>query len=213
MVADSAAEFDWQELNPLLDAEINRLPERFRADRALPDRGPYARRGGPRWAGRWARSRAAWHEGESGCGRDWPDWVLRHQQALLAFAVAPDPVRAAVPSALAQVTLQAARRIAAGRALLGASSAVALARGVLRSLALARLGVAALVLFAVAAAGMVVAGTLRATAESESTAAHPRPSPPCPLDRPRRLGPRRGPSISTSSHARRTARSRCGCVY
>jgi RNA polymerase sigma factor (sigma-70 family) len=170
VVADPARVSDWHELNPLLDAEINRLPERYRAPIVLcliEDRTHEEAARALGWPVGTVKSRLA--RGRERLRSRLARLGLAPSAALLSFAVAPDPVRAAVPPALAHATLQAARGIAAGRALLGAGSAVTLARGVLRSLALARLGGAALALFAVAVAVMAVAGMNRVTPGSEQT--------------------------------------------
>ena len=102
---------------------------------------------------------------------------LAPSAALLGFVLAPIRSRRWSP-ALAHATLQAARRIATGRAAIGAASttsAATLARGVLRSLAMARLKGAPLYLLAVVIAAIGAAGLVRGTPGSEPAIASTRP--------------------------------------
>jgi RNA polymerase sigma factor (sigma-70 family) len=189
-VSDPSRESDWRDLSPVLDAEVNRLPERFRAPIILcliEDRTHEEAARALGWPVGTVKSRLA--RGRERLRARLTRLGLAPSAALLGFALAPDPVRAAVPTALAHATLQAARRIAVGRAALGAASttsAIALARGVLRSLALARLKTATLFLLAVTVtvAAIGTAGFVQVTPDSAPAPAVARlePVPTVPGD-------------------------------
>ncbi len=80
IIADPARVSDWHEVNPLLDAEINRLPDRYRAPIVLcliEDRTHEEAARALGWPVGTVKSRLA--RGASGCGRDWPGWVWHPQ--------------------------------------------------------------------------------------------------------------------------------------
>ena len=119
------------------------------------------------WAGLSGRSRAGWLVAASGCGRDWPAWDSPPR--LRSWGSLWRPIRAGPPFRQCWLTRRSkpARWIAAGRAFPGATAAVTLARGVLRTMAMARLGGAILLLVAVAI--LTVAGMIHVIPGSEPT--------------------------------------------
>jgi RNA polymerase sigma factor (sigma-70 family) len=148
----------WEALRPLLDAELGRLPDKYREPVILCDlqgltRKEAARRlGCPEGtvSGRLSRAR------EMLAKR-----LARHGVALsggaVALALAGNAASAGVPAPLMGSTIRAAALVAAGHAVAGALSgpAAALTEGVLQTMSLSKVK---LTLAVVAAVGLLVAG-------------------------------------------------------
>jgi RNA polymerase sigma-70 factor (ECF subfamily) len=148
----------WEALRPLLDAELGRLPDKYREPVVLCDlqgltRKEAARRlGCPEGtvSGRLSRARALLAKR-----------LARHGVALtggaVALALAQGAASACVPAPLMGSTVRAAALVAAGHAVAGALSgpAAALTEGVLQTMSLSKVK---LTLAVVAAVGLLVAG-------------------------------------------------------
>jgi polysaccharide biosynthesis/export protein len=185
---EPAEEF-WWELRPLLDAELHRLPDNYRAAVVLCDLEGKSRKEAARqlgWAegtlsGRLARARGLLAKR-----------LARHGLALTAGALAmalTERARAMVPATLAVFTVKAALLTAAGQAAAAGvvpAKVAALTEGVLRAMMMTKLKAAAAVVLLLAGIG-IGAGTLarqtwaadgpergeRAAAPSEPTPALP----------------------------------------
>jgi polysaccharide export outer membrane protein len=183
------AEDLWWELRPLLDAELHRLPDNYRAAVVLCDLEGKSRKDAARqlgWAegtlsGRLARARGLLAKR-----------LARHGLALTAGAMTmllTERASARVPATLAVFTVKAALLTAAGQAATAGvvpAQVAALTEGVLRAMMMTKLKAAAAVVLLLAGIG-IGAGTLarqtwaadgpergeRATAPSE-----PAPAPP-----------------------------------
>ncbi|MBL8795628.1 MAG: hypothetical protein JNM56_17110, partial [Planctomycetia bacterium] len=149
MSADPCTEAGWRELRPLLDEELNRLPEKYRAPILLcylqgkTNDQAAAQLGWTRGtiAGRLARARDLLRERLARRG-------LALSAGALPAALAPESASAAVPPTLLTTTIQVGVRLAAGEAAgSGLSASVAaLSEAVLRSMWFGRLKLAVLVL-------------------------------------------------------------------
>lgn len=170
---DSMPEFVWDDLRPVLDEEVNRLPEKYRTPfvlyhlQGLGYEEIERRLGSPRGtvATRLARARTRLQNALSRRGVSMPAGALA---TLLAGNAAQ-----ALPAALVSATVKAASAFALAPVVGGAvtASVAALAKGVLKAMTLAKVKGIAIWLFTV---GLIVgAGTLaiRAVALAESTAA------------------------------------------
>lgn len=176
---DPVAQVVWSELRQVLDEELERLPEKYRAPLVLchlqgQNHSEAARALG--WPTSSLVSRLS--RGEELLRGRLADRGLALSAGLLFPALAAN-AQAAVSESLVQTTAKAAALLAAGRAALGdgiSTSAQALAEAVTRSMALARLKVAAaaLLLLAVLAVG---GGALLRPATAELTFAQPREGP------------------------------------
>lgn len=172
--ADPCTEAAWRELRPVLDEELNRLPEKYRAPILLcylqgkTNDQAAAQLGSTRGtvAGRLARARDLLRERLAKRG-------LALSAGALPAALAPEVVSAAVPPTLLATTIQAGVQLAAGEATgSGLSASVAaLSEAVLRGMWLGRLRLAVLVL----ALGLTLtgAGWAALQAAAGSTASGP----------------------------------------
>jgi RNA polymerase sigma factor (sigma-70 family) len=145
----------WTNLLPVLDQELERLPEKYRAAVVLCDlegktyQETARQLGWPEGtvASRLARARAMLAKR-----------IARHGLTLSGGAVAavlsPGVASATVPASVAVVTIRAARRFALGKTISGVASAkvVALTQGVLKTMLLTKLKSATVLLLAAAAA-------------------------------------------------------------
>jgi RNA polymerase sigma-70 factor (ECF subfamily) len=151
------AEETWQELLPLLDRELDRLPARYRAPVVLCHLEGRTRKEAARQLGLPVGTVSG---RLTTALRLLARRLRRHGLALsvgaLAAALSPKAASACVPPALLAATVQAAPLLAAGQAASGgavAAEVAALAKGVMRSMLLARLKVLPIVLLAFAALG------------------------------------------------------------
>jgi RNA polymerase sigma factor (sigma-70 family) len=146
----------WSDLRPLLDQELSRLPDKYRAAIVLCDLEGKTRREAARLLGapegtlsaRLARGRAL-------LARRLARRGLAVSGAALGAVLARNAVAAGVPAAATSSTIKAASLLAAGRAAAGATSAevAALTEGVLKAMLLARLKIATAILLAACLVG------------------------------------------------------------
>jgi RNA polymerase sigma factor (sigma-70 family) len=145
---DPLAEISVREAQAILDQELVRLPEKYRAPLVLCcleglTRDEAAQQLG--WSVGLVKSRL--EQARELLGKRLPRRGLAPGSALLAFLVAGQTARAAVPAPLCEATVQAAVHGAAAGAAAGVSStAVLLAEGFLRATLAARIAIATLVL-------------------------------------------------------------------
>jgi RNA polymerase sigma factor (sigma-70 family) len=159
------------ELSPMLEAEVNRLPKKYRAPVVLcylegkTNEEASRELGWPLGtvAGRLARARDMLRTRLSRRG-------LAFSAGVFAMALSYQAAPAAVPSPLLAFTVKAAMSIAAGHAAAGAFSAsvAALAEGALHTMFLTKLKIAGLVLVAVGLVGAGCLATHQALADKET---------------------------------------------
>ncbi len=190
----------WRELRPLIDQELSRLPDKYRAPLVLCDvegrsyKGAAEQLGWPEGtvAGRLSRARAML------AGRLRRRGVVLPLAALAAL-LTRNAASAAVPPATVASTVTAASLFAAGQATTGAVSAhaVALTEGVLRTMMLSKLKTATAVLFAacltVAAVGLALSSPA-ADGQEQKKAEQPLPPPP-KKDDPKKVDPKAAPKV------------------
>jgi RNA polymerase sigma factor (sigma-70 family) len=142
----------WRDLQPVLDRELSRLPDKYRVAIILCDLEGKTRRQAARQLGvpdgtlaaRLARGRTMLAKRLARQG-------LTASSGVLAALLSPNTVPACVPSAMISFTIKAATGLAAGRALgAGAvpATVAALTQGVLTSMFIARLKMATVLLVA-----------------------------------------------------------------
>ncbi len=155
--AQQAPDDFWRELRPVIDEELNRLPEKYRAGRPVRSAGP-----DPQAGGAAARLSGRHRVGPAGAARGMlAKRLARRGLALSATAWASSlsqgAASAAVRVPLVQSTITAATRVAAGHATAGVVSApvAALIAGVLKSMAMSKLK---LMLAALLAVGLLGTG-------------------------------------------------------
>jgi RNA polymerase sigma factor (sigma-70 family) len=169
---DPAAEQpdQWSDLRPLLDQELSRLPDKYRAVVVLCDLEGKTRKDVARMlgcpegtvAGRLARARAMLAKR-----------LARHGLAVsggaLAAALSQQATSAGVPASVVSCTIKAARLLAAGPAAAGVISAnvAALTEGVLKTMLVTKLKVAGVALLAVTLIGLGMTLTAYRTLASD----------------------------------------------
>jgi RNA polymerase sigma factor (sigma-70 family) len=153
---DESEDLVWRDLKPVIDEEIARLPEKYRAPIVMcylqgkTNEEAAQLLGCPKGtvAVRLMRARTRLHARLSRRG-------LALSVAILVASLANSARGATVPPALASLTLKAALLEAAGRSLTATAStqALALAQGVIRDMLMSKLKMAALLLVAIALIG------------------------------------------------------------
>jgi RNA polymerase sigma factor (sigma-70 family) len=165
---------EWDDVRPLLDLELGRLPDKYKAVIVLCDLEGKTRKEAARHfrvpegtvASRLATARSMLARRLSRHG-------LVMSGAALALALAEQQASAHVPASVASTTIQAAILFAAGQtAAVGAISAQAtlLAEGVLKTMLFAKLKLATAVLIVVAVLGMSVAAVAQPGADNPAQA-------------------------------------------
>jgi RNA polymerase sigma factor (sigma-70 family) len=171
----------WDELRPLLDQELSRLPQKFRAAVLLCDLEGKTRKEAARQLGVPEGTLAAWvARGRGMLARRLSRRGLALSGAAAAAALSRAAATGAVPHAVVCSTVKAAHLFWAGQAAAASPNAVALAEGVLRSMFLKRLKMIGCVLLAVAAAAGVLTaiGMLVPAGRANAQAAPPQVVPP-----------------------------------
>ncbi len=148
----------WSDLEPILDLELNRLSEKYRAAIVLCDLGGSTLKE--------AATELGWSQGTLATRLNKARAILaerlaRHGFALpagaLAVLISQNAASAAVPATLAASTVQTAGMLSAGQAVpvgLASSKVTALAQGTMKSMLLVNLKVAAVSLVVVAGAAL-----------------------------------------------------------
>jgi RNA polymerase sigma factor (sigma-70 family) len=179
----------WGDLRPVLDDEVNRLPEKYRAPFVLCYLDGLTNEEAARELGcpkgtvlsrlAWARERLRARLARRG---------LAPSAGLLGTALAADAA-AAVPAALVEATLQTGMRMAAGEAVVGGPVA-ALAEGVLRTMLWNKVQIVTGCVLAVAV--LTVGGGLltRSTLGAKATASLPAAVAEAPADEPDKTTPK-----------------------
>jgi RNA polymerase sigma factor (sigma-70 family) len=149
---------EWQDLRPLLDQELNSLPDIYREPLVLCDLQGITRKAAAQqlgWSegtlsGRLSRARELLAKRLKRCG-------VTLTVAALAGALSTSVASALVPAPLVQITTQAATSVAAGHAVAGVVSApvAALTKGVLKAMFMNKLKTVSVVLLAV---GLIALG-------------------------------------------------------
>jgi RNA polymerase sigma factor (sigma-70 family) len=165
------------DLQPLLDQELSRLPEKYRTVIVLCDLEGKTKReaawqlGLPEGtvASRVARARTMLAKRLAAKG-------VGLSSGALAMALSAEAVSAGVPPAVLSATIKAVTRVAAGQAALDLVSAqvVALSEGVVQAMFVTKLKIATAVLFLILVFG---AGVVLQTRDRQSQAAEPAPRP------------------------------------
>jgi uncharacterized protein (TIGR03067 family) len=192
MPEPATAEQDpWADVQPLLDLELSRLPDKYRVPVVLCDLEGKTRKEAARQlgvpegtvAGRLARARTMLAKR-----------LTRHGLVLsggtLAAVVSQHGASAAVPTSLVSSTIKAVSLLTAGQAVTAgviSAKVAALAEGGMKTMLLNKLKIVTVVLLAVAATGGGAAGFLSHTAAARP-AGHPRAPLPAAQEQPRAQG-------------------------
>jgi RNA polymerase sigma factor (sigma-70 family) len=203
---ESTPDVVWADLRPVLDEEVNRLPDKYRVPFVLCYLGGRTNEEAAQALGypkgtvlsrlAWARARLRSRLTRRG---------LALSAGLFATALAHHATSAAVPPALAGPTVQAAMLLAAGKATASVRVA-ALTEGVLKAMSPAKSRIATVVLLAL---GMVGAGTVMLAYGSRAAAPPPKAGPQ--RETPAKAGGRAergGGRASTGGQGRRRAEPR-----
>ncbi len=170
----SQADDCWRDLQPLLDQELSRLPEKYRVPIVLCDL-----EGKP---GKDAARQLGWPEGTVASrlsrGRVMlAKGLTRHGLALsggsLAVVLSQNAASASVPTSVVSTTVKAASLLAAGQALttgLVSAKVVALTEGVLKAMLLNKVKIALMVLGMIGVAGAGLGGMSFRTAANHNPA-------------------------------------------
>jgi RNA polymerase sigma factor (sigma-70 family) len=175
------SEGDWREAQALLEAELGRLPDKYRAVIVLCELEGQTVKGAARQLGcpqgtaatRLARGRAL-------LARRLASRGLLLSGAAVGAALAQEVAGAGVPPALVLSTVQAATLFAAARSATGLISApvAALTEGVLRTMLLNKLKIALVAPLVLVALGIGLSGLTRETRAAGPAAAAAKPAPP-----------------------------------
>jgi RNA polymerase sigma factor (sigma-70 family) len=191
----------WCDLRPLLDRELNRLPDKYRVPVVLCDLEGRKRKEVARQlhipegtlSSRLAKARKLLAKR-----------LARHHPALsggaLALALSPSAASACVPSALVVTTVQAATLMAAGSAAGGAISAkvAAVTEGVLRAMFVTKLKVLGAALLACCLLGSGGAALLPDAVAQVAAAQAAPPGPIAPAPAPPQAGPEQPARVAAS---------------
>lgn len=190
----------WRELRPLIDEELSRLPDKYRAPLVLCDiegrsyKEAAEQLGWPEGtvAGRLSRARAMLADRLRRRGVILP-------LAALAALLTQNAASAAVPPATVASTVTAASLFAAGQTTTGAISAnaVTLTEGVLRAMMISKLKTAVAILFAacLAVAGVGLALSSPAADGQEQKKAEQPVQPPPKKEDPKKADPKAAPKV------------------
>jgi RNA polymerase sigma factor (sigma-70 family) len=183
---DPTAEASLRELQQLLDEEVTRLPEKYRAPFVLCCLEGHSRSE--------AAQQLGWNEGTLSGRLALARHRLRQRLArrgvsltavLAAVALGP-AANAGVPVALAGVTVEAAARLSAGQAVgAGSAQAIALGETAVRAMSRTRINIAAVLLFLTLAGVGAGVHALRAPGGKPDEADRPQAERPPAPDRPR----------------------------